>query len=97
LVTGVQTCALPISILTAPGMCPPSYAVVSSSTSTKTTPGDSRFFSAQSAETSAVSRLIDSLPWMGGGESAHGGFVAPRAGPRLEDLVLVRRRHCRAS
>src|SRR4051812_46066776 len=70
------------SILTAPGMCPPSYAVVSSSTSTKTTPGASRFFSAQSAETSAVSRLIDSLPdgW-DGGESAHGGFVAPRAGP----------------
>src|SRR5690606_2912596 len=33
-----------------------------SSTSTKTTPGASRFFSAQSAETSAVSRLIESLP-----------------------------------
>ena len=38
-------------------------AEVSSSTSTKTTPGASRFFSAHSAETSAVSRLIEITPW----------------------------------
>src|ERR1044071_4245911 len=44
-------------------------------------PGVSRFCSAQSAETSAVSRLIGSLPVRVGGESAHGVSVAPRAGP----------------
>src|SRR5919107_3432022 len=73
------------SSLIAPGMCPPSYAVVSSSTSTKTTPGVSRFFSAQSADTSAVSRLIGQLPCqMREGKSAHART------PRKVDQRLVR-------
>src|SRR5215813_2907692 len=46
------------SSLTAPGMGAASYAVVSSSTSTKTMPPAPRFFSAQSADTSALSRLM---------------------------------------
>src|SRR5262249_26331338 len=48
------------SSFTAPGMWAASYAVVSSSTSTKTMPAAPRFFSAQSADTSALSRLMRS-------------------------------------
>src|SRR5688500_13290374 len=53
------------SIRTAPGMWPPSYAVVSSSTSANTTPGVWWFSSDQAAETSTFSRLIEVAPVIG--------------------------------
>src|SRR4026208_947352 len=64
------------SILTAPLLWPLSYAVVSSSTSTRTTDGSSRCCSTQSASTSAAERLMVGLLWrwvVGGSGRVSGG------------------------
>src|SRR5262249_26468619 len=86
-------------ILTAPGMWPPSYAVVSSSTSTKTTWSASRFCSAQSAVTRADSRLMSVLSprerVFGRVESTHGsGCTPPCAARDPRGRITVRRWVC---
>src|SRR5690606_31463679 len=78
------------SSLTAPGMCPASYAVVSSSTSTKTMFGAPRFFSAQSALTSADSRLIGLTPRLSvgaGRDTACAGLCPSNGWGRGRDVV----------
>src|SRR5262245_19207736 len=74
------------SSFTAPAMCPVSYALVSSSTSTKTVLGASRLLSAQSAVTRTSERAMNFLSLLGnwGGSGGSRRAIAEAGDKRVQ-------------